>query len=178
MVSSGPADMPASLAEPGAPADAGTMRAVARFVSAGAGFLLAVLWFDLMHDVQVLGAPAGELPEAALESISRYYRRVLFGARPMNRLVAAAMLGTLAAVVGQIVAGGDTPRWAGWVALLLTASAVVLAAVHTVPSARRLGRGADSPSEQSRLARAVCRDHLWCLAAIAAVLAVELAVGR
>ena len=25
------------------------------FVAAGAGFLLAVLWFDLMFDVQVLG---------------------------------------------------------------------------------------------------------------------------
>jgi hypothetical protein len=154
-----------------------TMRAVTRFVAAGAGFLLAVLWFDLMHDVQVLRAPAGELPAEALESITRYYRRVLIGARPMNRLVAAAMLGTLAAVVAQIVAG-ETPRWAAWIALLLVASAVALAAVHTVPSAKRLGGGVDAALEQSRLARVVCRDHLYCLVAIAALLAIELAVGR
>ena len=51
---------------------------------AGAGFLLAVLWFDLMHDVQVLRLPAGEDPSAALTSIARYYRRVTTDARPMN----------------------------------------------------------------------------------------------
>ena len=31
--------------------------------SAGAGFLLAVLWFDLMFDVQVLGHAGDELPK-------------------------------------------------------------------------------------------------------------------
>ena len=47
------------------------------FVTAGAGFLLAVLWFDLMFDVQVLGgARDRELPEEMLASVAGYYRRV------------------------------------------------------------------------------------------------------
>ena len=33
------------------------------FVTAGAGFLLAVLWFDLMFDVQALFHRGRELPE-------------------------------------------------------------------------------------------------------------------
>ena len=41
------------------------------FVTAGAGFLLAVLWFDLMFDVQALGG--GVLPEDKLASIADYY---------------------------------------------------------------------------------------------------------
>ena len=59
------------------------------FVTAGAGFLLAVLRFDLMFDVQVLGRRADDVPEAAIASIAAYYRRVTTAARPMNLLVAS-----------------------------------------------------------------------------------------
>src|SRR5262245_13507890 len=89
----------------------GTVIAAARLgpvdalVAAGAGFLLAVLWFDLMFDVQVRGKPPGDLPEPALASIAGYYRRVTTEARPMNRLVAAAMLVTLGAIAAQALAG-------------------------------------------------------------------------
>src|SRR5918995_4092136 len=108
------------------------------FVTAGAGFLLAVLWFDLMFDVQALGRRDGDLPEDVLASIAGYYRRVTTAARPMNRLIAAVMVGTIAAVIVQL-AQGDAPRWAAAVSLALTVAPITLAAVHTVPSAVRLG---------------------------------------
>jgi hypothetical protein len=146
---------------------------VTAFVSAGAGFLLAVLWFDLMFDVQVLRHREADLPEDVLASISGYYRRVTTLARPMNRLVSAMMLGTLTVIVVQI-AKGDSPRWVGWASLALAGSAVLLAAGHTFPSAVRLGRGADPMNVQSRLARSILRDHLLCLAAIASLLTVQL----
>jgi hypothetical protein len=149
---------------------------VTPFVTAGAGFLLAVLWFDLMHDVQVRGA-RGELPEDVLSSIAGYYRRVTTGARPMNRLVAATMLATLVAVVAQLV-GDDAPDWAAWTSLVLVAAPVVLASARTVPSAVRLGTRSDSAAVQSALARAIWRDHLCCLAAIASVLTVQLGFAR
>jgi hypothetical protein len=145
------------------------------FVCAGAGFLLAVLWFDLMFDVQVLRhRDEADLPEDVLASISGYYRRVTTAARPMNQLIGAAMLGTLAAIVVQI-ANGDSPRWVGWVSLALAGSAVLLAAVHTFPGSVRLGTRADPINVQSRLARSILRDHLACLAAIASLLAIQLA---
>jgi hypothetical protein len=146
------------------------------FVAAGAGFLLAVLWFDLMFDVQVLRHRGVDLPDEVLASISGYYARVTTGARPMNWLVAAVMLGTFAAIVVQ-VAGDDAPDWVGWGSLGLVASAVVLAALHTVPAAVRLGTRADPPGVQARLASSILRDHVLCLSAIAATLTLQLAFG-
>jgi hypothetical protein len=146
------------------------------FVCAGAGFLLAVLWFDLMFDVQVLRRPAGELQEPVLASIAAYYRRVTTTAAPMNRLVAAVMLATLAAIIAQIAAG-QGPAWAGWASLALAAAPIGVAGARTVPSAVRLGTRADPPARQSDLARAVCRQHLFCFGSIAALLAVQLAAG-
>ena len=146
------------------------------FVAAGAGFLLAVLWFDLMFDVQALRHRERDLPEAVLASIAGYYARVTTAARPMNRLVAAAMVATLAAVIVEL-AKGDGPVWVGWTSLALVLGAVGLAATHTVPAGVRLGTRRDPPSTQSALARSILRDHLVCLAAIAAVLVLQLAAA-
>jgi hypothetical protein len=144
------------------------------FVTAGGGFLLAVLWFDLMFDVQVLGQHDRELPESRLCSIAAYYARVTTAARPMNRLIAAVMLGTLAAVVVEIADGGGIPSAAVWVSLALAAAPIVLVAVRTVPSAIRLGTRADTPERQSALARAIFREHVFCFASIAALIALQL----
>jgi peptidoglycan/LPS O-acetylase OafA/YrhL len=146
---------------------------VAPFVCAGAGFLLAVLWFDLMFDVQVARSTSDERADEAVGSIATYYRRVTTEARPMNRLVAAAMLATLASIVVQI-ARADHPRWVGWVALVLTGLPVLLAGVHTVPSAVRLGSQTDPAPRQRELARSILRDHVFCASAVAAVIAIEL----
>src|SRR5207248_10202146 len=78
---------------------------MAPFIAAGAGFLLAVLWFDLMFDVQVARGESAELSEHVLSSIANYYRRVTTTARPMNRLVAAVMLTTLGSIIAQIARG-------------------------------------------------------------------------
>ena len=143
-------------------------------VTAGAGFLLAVLWFDLMFDVQVLRHRGAEVGAEALESIAAYYRRVTTAASPMNRLVAAVMVVTLAAIVVQI-AGGDVPRGAAWASLVLAAGAIGIAVTHTFPAAVRLGARAGAAAGESRLARSICRDHLVCLTCITALLVVQLA---
>ena len=147
-------------------------------VAAGAGFLLAVLWFDLMFDIQVLRHRGGGsvLPGTVLDSISAYYRRVTTDAQPMGRLIVVVMAVTLTAIAAQIAAG-DSPAWVAWSALALTASAFLIAGLHTVPAAVRLGQRRDPAEHQSALARSICRDHLYCLAAIAAVLALELGWG-
>ena len=143
------------------------------FVTAGAGFLLAVLWFDLMFDVQVLGQDARELPEQCLSSIAAYYARVTTAARPMNRLIAAVMLGTLAAIVAEIT-GGGIPSAAAWVSLALAAAPIVLVAVRTVPAAVRLGTRADTLERQSALARSIMREHVFCFGAILSLIALQL----
>jgi len=147
---------------------------VSAFVAAGAAFLLAVLWFDLMFDVQVLGRRGGELPAPVLDSIGGYYARVTTGARPMNRLVAAAMLGTLGSIVAEI-ANGKPSHAVAYTSLVLAAFAILLAGLRTVPSAVRLGSGRDSVVDRSALARSILHQHLLCFASIAAVLTLQLA---
>ncbi|MDQ6810323.1 MAG: hypothetical protein M3Z95_00300 [Actinomycetota bacterium] len=144
------------------------------FVTAGAGFLLAVLWFDLMFDVQVLAHREGELPEHVLASIAGYYRRVTTAAGPMNRLIACVMLATIAAIVVEIVRS-DLQPWARWLSLALALAPILLAGSRTVPRAVRLGARADPAARQSALARSIFREHLWCLVAIACLLAIQLA---
>ncbi len=143
---------------------------------AGAGFLLAVLWFDLMFDVQAAGHHGEELPEPVLASIAAYYARVTTAARPMNRLIAAVMAATLAAIVVQI-AKGSGPAWLGWVSLSLALAAIGLAGARTVPAAVRLGKRIDPPALQSRLARAVLAQHVFCFAAIGVVIVLQLVAG-
>ena len=143
------------------------------FAAAGAAFLLAVLWFDLMFDVQTRGHEDDSLPTEVLGAISAYYRRVTTEAYPMNRLVALVMLLTLAAIVAQIVRGVH-PWWIGWVSLALMGSGILSTLTRTVPNARRLGRAQDTPEIQSILARALYRDHLVSFARTCLVLGLQL----
>ena len=148
------------------------------FVTGGAGFLLAVLWFDLMFDVQVVRhrSAGGPLPDEVLASIAGYYRRVTTTARPMNRLVALVMLATVGTVVVQLVRD-ELPTWASVSSLALIVAAVSIAATSTVPSAVRLGARVDGVEAQSRLARSILRDHVLCAAGISALLVIQLSVG-
>jgi hypothetical protein len=146
------------------------------FADAGVGFLLAVLWFDLMFDVQTRKYASDPLPAEVLTSISSYYRRVTTEAYPMNRLVALVMVLTLAAICAEIVQG-QNPWWIGWGSLALAGSGFVPTMTRTVPNARRLGMAADSAEDQSRLARAICRDHMFSFARMSAVLILQLMAG-
>lgn len=141
--------------------------------ASGAGFLLAVLWFDLMFDVQTRKSAANVLPSDVLASISAYYRRVTTEAYPMNRLVALVMLLTLAAICVEIVRG-EYAWWIAWGSLLVAASGFVPTLMRTVPNARRLGTAQDSPEEQTRLARAICRDHMLSFARMGVLLILQL----
>ena len=135
------------------------------------GFLFAVLWMDLIFDVQVLGhrAAGDELPEAVLASIAGYYHRATTTSRPMGRLIALVMLILLGALGFQAARGHD-PGWLLVMSAGLAGIPTMVALTQTVPNAVRLGHRADSPAEQTRLARSICRDHLACVGCIFAFL--------
>src|SRR5579862_2426441 len=141
--------------------------------AAGAGFLIAVLWFDLMFDAQTRKHSGDALPTEILTSISAYYRRVTIEAWPMNRLIAVVMLLTLVAIVVEIVRNVDR-WWVGWISLAAAATAIGLARMRTIPNAVRLARARDSLDLQTNLARAIYADHLYCLGAIALLLLLQL----
>jgi len=136
-----------------------------------AGFLVAVLWMDLMFDVQVLRhRAAAELPEPVLASIAGYYRRVTTDAWPMSYVIAVVMLLGIIALVTQLT---TMSLWVALASVVLLGGPVLLAALRIVPNAVRLGSRADPISVQTALARAICREHLLCLAAVLAFLGLQ-----
>lgn len=142
--------------------------------ASGAGFLVAVLWFDLMFDVQARRSGDADLPEPVLASIAGYYRRVTTDARPMNLLVGTAMGVTLVSTIIEIAADEAEP-WAAWASLVLVVIAIAVATTRTVPSAVRLGSRADTTTEQSRLARAILRQHQVILVLMASTVGLQVA---
>jgi len=146
---------------------------MARLLAACGGFLLAVLWMDLMFDVQatrLTGVPAADA--AALQSIAGYYRRVTTDAFPMNRLIGAVMIVTVLASAWRAL---RERRTSVVVSALLAALPIGLALARVFPNAVALAATTD-PALQTSLARAILREHVACLGAIALFTVLE--VGR
>src|SRR5262245_5192486 len=146
---------------------------MSRFVAAGLSFLLAVLWFDLMFDVQTRGHTGEILPPEVLASISAYYRRVTTEAHPMNRLVSTVMVLTIVAICAEIHEG-RTRWWIGWGSLAIVGIGVVFTLTRTVPNAVRLGAGTDTLAVQTQLARAIYSDHVFAFGRTLALLGLQL----
>jgi hypothetical protein len=143
-------------------------------LTACAGFLLAVLWMDLMFDSQA-GLRGPDADESVLASIGAYYHRATTTSQPRGSLIAVVMGILLICLFVEAVRGGQ-PVWLIAVSAALAAGPILLALLRTVPAAVRLGRRAGTGAEQSRLARSVYRDHLVCLAGISAFLILRLVV--
>ena len=148
-----------------------TMSVVTSLLPACSGFLLAVLWMDLIFDAQVLRrrSAGGDLPEAVLASIAGYYHRAVTESRPMSRLIALVMLVLLAALAFRAARGHD-PGWLVVLSAVLAGTPILLALTRTVPNAARLGSRSDSATDQSALARSIGRDHLVCAGCVLAFL--------
>ncbi len=147
-------------------------------LTASAGFLLAVLWMDLIFDTQILRpdpARHRETEDAALASIAAYYRRATTS-RPMSVVIVLAMA-TLVACVAVEAVLGERPAWLIAVSAVLAGGPILLALARTVPAAVRLGGRTDPPAVQVRLARRILRDHLACLAAMSAFLVLWVVAG-
>ena len=141
-------------------------------LTACAGFLLAVLWMDLMFDTQA-GRGRTQAEDSALTSITGYYRRATTESQPMGSLIALVMVVLLVALAVEAVVG-DAPGWLILLSAVLAGGPIVLALVRTVPNAVRLGRGTGSPAERTLLARAVLRDHILCAIGMSLFLALWL----
>jgi hypothetical protein len=137
------------------------------------GFLLGVLWFDLMFDVQTRGHTGEILPPEVLTSISTYYRHVTTEATPMNRLVSAVMVLTILAICAEIHEG-KVRRWISWGSLAVVCAGVVFTLTRTVPNAVRLGSATDTAAVQSQLARAIYSDHVFSFARMLVLLGLQL----
>jgi hypothetical protein len=132
---------------------------------------------DLIFDTQVLRhRRADVLPETVLDSISAYYHRATTTSRPMSLLIALVMVILLGTLGFRAFFGWD-PGWLLVVSGVLAGVPILLALLRTVPNAVALGNRVGTQAERSRLARAICLDHLVCLVSMSAFLAVWVAVS-
>lgn len=138
------------------------------------GFMLAVLYIDLMFDVTAVpyrrsGAP---LPKAVLDPITLYYGRIT-----QNPFVLGfVMLTTAVSLVFEIVYN-LVPRWAGYVSLGAMALAMVAATLKVIPAAQRLASGKDPADVQTRLIHGMFPSHVVLLISILLLAAVQLATA-
>lgn len=146
---------------------------IQKLITLGGGFLLAVLWFDLMFDVQVWahwGTPP--LPDHVLESIGGYYQRVTTDAAPMNLLVGIVMIVLIVAAIWNGVRGAHA-LWVRISTLLLLFVPIAAAQLVIFPNAQRLAARADDLGVQTDLANSIFLTHVLCFVAIALMLTLQ-----
>ena len=148
-----------------------------RLLAACGSFLVAVVWMDLIFDVQVVGHSGAELPEPVVRSIATYYARATTDAYPMGHLVGLTMLVTVGGALYQLARGSDA--LAQRIAAALTAGVpIALALARVFPNAVELGQRTGSLAEQSELARAIFREHVLCIALMTVFVTLQLRSGR
>jgi hypothetical protein len=135
------------------------------------GFMLAILYIDLMFDVMTVPhrGSGTTLPEDVIDPIVHYYRRVT--QNPYVLLF--VMLTTAAALVLQIVYR-LTPRWAAYTSLAVLGLAIVAGFVRVIPAARRLASGKEPAMVQTRLAHGLFTAHILLLGCIIALAVIQL----
>ena len=124
------------------------------------GYLIAVLWIDLIFDSLVLPHHGSNepLPEEVLATMSSFFKRLTL--KP--RLIFVVMIAMFAIVILQIVQG-TVPAWVAWASLVLVVVPTGYASARVMPAARRLGSRIDPVEKQSELARSLFAMHTLAL---------------
>ena len=149
-----------------------------KIIVMGGGFLLAVLWFDLMFDVQVWPHWGTEiLPDDVLASIAGYYQRVTTEAAPMNMAVGAMMFLTIGAVIWNLFQGTHA-LWVRLVTVALLSVPVAAAQLVIFPNAQRLATRTGDLVQQTLLANDIFTAHVVCLIAISLLLLLQFLPAR
>jgi hypothetical protein len=135
------------------------------------GYLIAVLWIDLIFDSLVLPHKNTNepLPEEVLATMASFFKRLTL--KP--RLIFVVMITMLTIVILQIVQG-TVPAWVAWGSLILVTVPTGYATARVMPAARRLGSRVDGPEKQSELARSLFAMHAFSLSLMTLLMLIQL----
>ena len=124
------------------------------------GFMLAVLYIDLMFDVSAVPyrKTGAVLPKEILDPITHYYGRIT-----QNPYVLTFVMLTTTVCLGAQILYGLTPRWVGYTSLALMGLSMVTATVKVIPAAQRLGGAKDPEDVRTRLVHGLLPAHLVLL---------------
>jgi len=135
------------------------------------GYLIAVLWIDLIFDSLVLPYHGSKepLPEEVLATMSSFFKRLTL--KP--RLIFVVMITMFTIVILQIVQG-TVPAWIAWTSLVLVVVPTGYATTRVMPAARRLGSRQDGVEKQSELARSLFAMHSFSLFLMTLLMVIQL----
>jgi hypothetical protein len=127
------------------------------------GFMIAVLYIDLVFDVSGLPHRRSRelLPAAVLDPIATYYRYITRN----PYLLMFIMLTAAGCLVTQVVYG-LVPRWVGYGSLVLMLLNALVAVLKVIPTAQRLAAGSDTAESRSRMVHSLLPYHLVLLASV------------
>ena len=148
------------------------------------GFLLAVLWFDLMFDMQVhphltTYNESGQLPLDVIRSIESYYQRITIDVSTLLPipLVGVIMILGIGTNMIRLVKSAE-PLWQRVASLLLIAVPALTALFMIVPDAKALARLATGDPVQMALAVKIYYAHILCFISITAFILCQLIPGH
>ncbi len=127
------------------------------------GFMIAVLYIDLMFDVSAVpyrrtGEP---LPAPVAESIASYYRRITQNPYVLMFVMFTAMVCIIAEIWYELV-----PRWVGYSSLVFMGIGMGAGAGKVIPAAQRLAAGKDPEDKRTRLVHSMFPSHILLLVSI------------
>ena len=140
------------------------------------GFMLAVLYIDLMFDVTAVPHRRSKaaLPKEVLAPIVHYYRRIT-----QNPYVLMFVMFTATVCLVLQIVYDLTPRWAAYSSLAAMGLAMVAGTVKVIPTAQRLASGQDSEDRQTALIHSMFPSHIVLLICILLLAAIQFsAAGR
>jgi len=138
------------------------------------GFMMAVLYIDLMFDL--MAAPYKKtnqaLPKAVLDSITHYYGRIT-----QNPYVLMFVMLTALLCIGSEILYNLVPRWAAYASLGLMLLSMMTGVLKVIPTAQRLGAGTDPEDARTRMVHSMLPFHLILMVNILLLTAIQFSVA-
>jgi hypothetical protein len=138
------------------------------------GFMMAVLYIDLMFDVSALPYrhTKAPLPKGVLDPIIHYYGRIT-----QNPYVLMFVMLTAVTCIGAEILYRLAPRWAGYASLFLMGLSMLTGTLKVIPTAQRLGSGDDSDEARTRMIHGMLPFHLVLLINILLLAGIQFSVA-
>ena len=134
------------------------------------GFMMAVLYIDLMFDVSAVPYrhTKAALPKEVLDPITHYYGRIT-----QNPYVLMFVMLTTAVSIGAQIVYGLAPRWVGYSSLFLMGLSMLTGTLKVIPTAQRLGSGKDPEDVRTRMIHGMLPFHIVLLINILLLAAIQ-----
>ncbi len=132
------------------------------------GFMIAILYIDLMFDVMAVPYRRASTPPEVVGSIVTYYGRITQNPYLLMFVMFTAMVCIVAELWYQLV-----PAWVGYSSLVFMGIGMGAGAGKVIPAAQRLSSGKEPEDARAQLIRSMFPWHVILLASILSLALVQ-----